>query len=885
MPLFVVVVALAVRQYFDQRRQVIEAMAAESATYAISLNTVAKLARDHVLQMQSWSSEYLGRPAAAPHRWRSLFEPRLANGQPDGYTIANPPPEVRKLVGQVFWLAGDPRDPAVGRGAIEHVFGLFDIARLTHEQTQYFQWSYFFAAPDRRHTALFPWVASKDAIEGAGQASLHAATAGWLEYEIAKKARPQENPGRELYWTAPYLDAAGAGAMVSIGAPVYVGDRFEGSVGTDLTLQTLESFVRGFSRPLGRLWVLDDKDMVLVDTSGSPRDKLRSFADLGLPAATREALAQARGTPGLPVSAGGHTMIARTTASAPWTLIYDASEAEIRAMLLPRFIPYGVILAVLGINFMIALFLLRRELIAMTDTVHVTLAANRVAAEQLRESEAFKSAIVDNAMLAVVTLDERGQVVEFNRAAEMMFRYRREEVLGRDAADLMVPARQRSAYRERMSRWGNGEPDLPMRRHEFTAMRSDGSLLPVEASVSAIAVGERRFFTAFVADLTQVKQAEQELARQRDVARQNEKLVAMGGLLAGLAHELNNPMAILMGRAELLEQKVTDPAIRSDALKVFTAATRCGRIVRMFLSMARHQPARRQRGDIADVVAGVIDLLGYGLQSAGIEMVQKLRTDLPSVEMDADRISQIVINLLVNAQQALAAHGGPRRIVVSSRELADGIALRVADNGPGIAAAARERIFESFYTTKPEGIGTGLGLSVSRALAREHGGELLLLDSEEGACFELQLPLVAAALDQSPAEPRTLAEPQSVAGTALVVDDEPEVAQLLCDILRSAGFAAECVCSARDAWQWLATNACSFVLSDLRLPDTDGLELWRELRLRDPGLAERLGFVTGDILSGDMAPLLRETGRPSVEKPFTRDDILSLVADLIGRRE
>ncbi|HSV78090.1 MAG TPA: ATP-binding protein, partial [Ramlibacter sp.] len=357
----------------------------------------------------------------------------------------------------------------------------------------------------------------------------------------------------------------------------------------------------------------------------------------------------------------------------------------------------------------------------------------------------------------------------------------------------------------------------------------------------------------------------------------SEKLSAMGALLAGVAHELNNPLAILMGRSALLQRKALDPAVQADALKIHAAADRCGRIVRTFLSMARQRPAQRRIVQLADVAAGAVDLVGYNLRSSGIEVEQRFAPGLPALEIDADQIGQVLVNLLVNAQQALSSQPEPRRVALQARHSGEQVTLRVADNGPGVPAALRERIFDPFFTTKAEGAGTGVGLSVSRAIAREHGGELRLVASDVGACFELELPLGAGAAEPAAAGDETRAR-MLPAGTALVVDDEPEVAQVLCDVLRSAGCTAVAVASGREALAWLDQHECSFILCDIRMPDLDGPALWRALQQRHPQMLGHLAFITGDTLSASVAPFLRETGLPSLDKPFTPEEVLELVA-------
>jgi CheY-like chemotaxis protein len=243
----------------------------------------------------------------------------------------------------------------------------------------------------------------------------------------------------------------------------------------------------------------------------------------------------------------------------------------------------------------------------------------------------------------------------------------------------------------------------------------------------------------------------------------------------------------------------------------------------------------------------------------------------------------VVINLLVNAQHVLVDQPQPRRILVETGQMQGGVFCRVSDNGPGVPAELRQRIFDPFFTTKSSNVGTGVGLSVSRSIAREHGGELRVEDaSGGGASFLLWLSLESIYGKVGSAD-----RPESAgdlrAEHVLIVDDEPEVAELLADILRTAGLSTSLAHSGREAMQWLETRSCDLILSDIRMPDMDGPSLWRSVKEKHPELAGRMAFITGDTLSASIVPFLKETGQPWLEKPFTPEQLLELVARIEDR--
>lgn len=369
-------------------------------------------------------------------------------------------------------------------------------------------------------------------------------------------------------------------------------------------------------------------------------------------------------------------------------------------------------------------------------------------------------------------------------------------------------------------------------------------------------------------DVTARHRAEAEVRSQRDKLRQAERLSAMGSLLAGVAHELNNPLSIVVAHASMLEEEALGPpSVR--AQKIRAAAERCARIVSTFLDMARRRPARAEAVDPAELVVAALDLIGYSLRAGGIELRIDMPPSLPAVWADSDQIIQVLLNLLTNAQHALAERAPPRRIVVAGRvEAAGGVALSVVDNGPGIPEESRGRVFDPFFTTKPEGKGTGVGLALCRSIAAAHGGAIAAEETPGGGCtMVLRLP-AAPHGRPAPAIAEPYAGEPSPGRRALVVDDEFAVGEAIAEILAGDGFAVEAVQDGRTAIERLEGGEFDVIFCDLRMPQPDGTAILRWLRENRPHLAERLVFVTGDRLGVEAEQLLASTGRPVIEKPF-----------------
>lgn len=413
---------------------------------------------------------------------------------------------------------------------------------------------------------------------------------------------------------------------------------------------------------------------------------------------------------------------------------------------------------------------------------------------------------------------------------------------------------------------------------EITESRRDGSTLEVEIHGIPMQYQGQPHVLTIARDITEKKRSAQELTRQRETLYQREKLAALGSLLAGVAHELNNPLSVVVARAVLLEEQ-GDATTQAAAVKIRTAAERCARIVRTFLAMARQQQPARGPVAINEVVSAALDITGYAVRTSGIEVTLDLADDLPPILADADQLHQVLLNLIINAQHALQDQPAPRRIRVTSRydSAIDVIRITVADNGPGIPADLRARVFEPYFTTKPTGIGTGVGLAVSLGIVEAHGGTLTVdCPVEGGAVFTITLPVGTVNASGAAAQPSVKASASE--RTILIVDDEAEIRETLAEILIDARHRVVTVSSGREALERMAAEHYDVILTDVRMPDLDGRALYQEIERRWPEQAGRVVFVTGDTLTSALREFAAESGRPVIEKPFLPSDVRSVVA-------
>ncbi|MPZ22287.1 MAG: response regulator [Dehalococcoidia bacterium] len=376
---------------------------------------------------------------------------------------------------------------------------------------------------------------------------------------------------------------------------------------------------------------------------------------------------------------------------------------------------------------------------------------------------------------------------------------------------------------------------------------------------------------------------EQRLFQER--IAQTEKLAALGQLVSGVAHELNNPLTGILGFAELLQDRPLTPEVRRGVVTIQSEAERAGKIIDNLLSFARRRPAHREAVDVNALLRRVVELRNYDLRANSVEVQLRLGSLAP-VSADPDQLQQVFFNVMANAVQAVSSgRTGDRRIEISTRSEDGWAVVLVADNGPGLSTATAARAFEPFFTTKTAGEGTGLGLSISYGIVEEHGGRIEIGNRPEGgAGAVIRLPLGDAQLagdddsgelllpDGSSGPPRT---------RILVVDDEASIRYVLSQMLQADGHAVVAAGSGAEALTALSKGRFDVVISDLKMPEISGPELYREIVASSPDLARRVIFITGDTVNEETRAFVRSVENPTLEKPFRLENLRSLIKQVL----
>jgi PAS domain S-box-containing protein len=498
----------------------------------------------------------------------------------------------------------------------------------------------------------------------------------------------------------------------------------------------------------------------------------------------------------------------------------------------------------------------------------VTVERDRAAA--LERSEARYTRLVESATDAIFTIDEAGRFTAVNRALERGVGRNRAEMIGAPFAGVIDARDIGTAHRLLRDTFSGQRCRGSLRFHAADGAVRHGSVITSPVFEDGRIIGA----LGIMRDVTD----DQRLAEQ---LLQQEKLAAVGQLVSGVAHELNNPLAAVMAYSELLLTSGLWPEgdTRLAVETIHHEAARAAKIVSGLLTFARQQPAERKDADLNAIVTETVTLRRYALRAAQIELDVDLDPALPRTWADPFQLQQVVLNLLANAEQALAEWIGPRRIAVRTRHDGGRIVVAVSDTGPGVSDDQRDRIFNPFFTTKAVGQGTGLGLSISDGIVRQHGGQIRVeSQSGTGASFLIEIPIAEVPPPAALPLPETTATARG--RRLLVVDDEPALRDAMRGLLVSLGHGVTTAGGGVEARALLRTNDYDVVLLDLRMSDLGGDALYRELLEGDPRHASRVVFVTGDTQSDQAARFLAEAGRPSVSKPFQLEDLAAVLASV-----
>jgi two-component system NtrC family sensor kinase len=371
---------------------------------------------------------------------------------------------------------------------------------------------------------------------------------------------------------------------------------------------------------------------------------------------------------------------------------------------------------------------------------------------------------------------------------------------------------------------------------------------------------------------------------------QSEKLSAVGEFVAGVAHELNNPLAAVVGFSEMLKENDVDTTNRRYLDMIYKSAQRCQKIVQSLLSFARrHQPERKPM-PVNAMVETVLEMLNYQLRTSNIEVITQFDPALLVVLADGHQIQQVLLNVINNARQAMESRPSGGQIIIKTETFGENVRVIVRDNGPGIPPENLRRIFDPFFTTKQVGQGTGLGLSLCYGIIKEHGGNITPSSLPgEGATFTIELPVFHLAGDTAEAGHATqfmsLDANEGVGKKILVIDDEEAILQMLRERLTRSGYSVDTVTDGENALHQLREKSYDVMFCDWKMPGLNGRQIYEKLRAVNPALCRRIIFLSGDVVNQQMRAFLEQENRLCLAKPFTFNHVRSAIKSVLTKTE
>lgn len=494
----------------------------------------------------------------------------------------------------------------------------------------------------------------------------------------------------------------------------------------------------------------------------------------------------------------------------------------------------------------------------------------QVVSRSQREWETTFDAMQD----CVSVHDTTGKVIRANVALARRLKTIPQKVIGRYCSEIYDP-----------------EGSSSKQCHHTSSLKSDATIveelaIPVMEGVFQVSVSpwydknNRLVGSIHVAkDISNERQLQQQLI-------QSEKLSAIGELISGIAHELNNPLTGVMGYSQLLQlRKDLDDRAKDNLLKINNLALRCQKIVQNLLSFARKQKPERTLSDINEILEKTVELRSYELQVNNIELTRELDRHLPKTIADAHQLQQVFLNVLTNGEQAMLEAHGKGHLLIRTRYNPDNarIVVEIVDDGPGIPENHLTRIFDPFFTTKEVGKGTGLGLSLSYGMIKEHGGNIYARSKQgEGATFVIELPVIAHLQDESGPKPelapQALQFEKLVRGKRiLVVDDERYILDFFIEIFQSLPLQVDTANNGHAAMKKMQNGDYDLIITDFKMPQMSGKDLFNWIRENRPQCSNRLVFVTGDTVSSETRSFFEDNRNRFLAKPFKIEEVKEVI--------
>ena len=474
----------------------------------------------------------------------------------------------------------------------------------------------------------------------------------------------------------------------------------------------------------------------------------------------------------------------------------------------------------------------------------------------------FNESIIDNVNQALVVLDESFNIVLANRTFHRVFQAGSEIKPNISLHAVIVEDRLDDTIRQSLA------DEEGSQGVEFTYHTAEGTERYFLIAVSKIqrSTGYGQHILVTFDDVTEWKR------RQLQVMEAS-RLLSIGEMVAGIAHEINNPMAAVMGFAQLILRRDIDASVRRDLEQILSEAQRASTIITSLQAFARKNEPRTAPSRLANVVQKVLDFKAYELRVNNIELVVNLDHDL-IVMADESQLEQVFLNLISNAEDFMIKANGSGIFTVTLERIDDVARISFADNGPGIRRENLQKVFDPFFTTKDIGQGSGLGLSICYGIMQEHGGTITAESVlGQGATFVIELPIAPEIEQMLQSRHSELGVATNPALNILVVDDEPAVREVLARALAESGYEVELAASGDEVVSNPDLAKFDIIILDMKMPGMSGAKIYSHLTAMSPDLGSRVLFVTGDTTNPATADFIASTGNTMLTKPFTLEEL------------
>ena len=361
------------------------------------------------------------------------------------------------------------------------------------------------------------------------------------------------------------------------------------------------------------------------------------------------------------------------------------------------------------------------------------------------------------------------------------------------------------------------------------------------------------------------------------------RLASIGEVAAGITHEINNPLTSVIAFAQMLMRMDVPEDIKEAVEVINDGANRIAGIVEKLLTFARRHRPDKEYVDINTIVTSVVEMRSYEMRNNNVAVTIQLASDLPRTMANIGQLQQVFLNIIINAEQAIAEAHEVGEISIKTERIDSSIRVSIADDGPGIIEDNIDKLFDPFFTTKDADGGTGLGLSISYGIIKEHRGKIYAKSIlGKGATFIIDLPIIAETKQPEIAEPSSKEPEKVTSAKIMVVDDEPHICRALDRLLSQAGHKVETIPSAQRALQKLNNAKYDLILLDIKMPGMNGIEFYNHMKEIDPSLQRKIVCITGDVISAKNKAFLNESRIPYIVKPFGIDELMQQVKLVLG---